>query len=371
MIRLLFLIRSLGQGGAERQLIELVRGLDKSRFDITVATLYPDGELLGELRAVPSIHVESLNKRSRWDVVPVLWRLLTLLRRLRPQIAHGQMDTGNLLALLAGKLSGAKVVWGVRSSFVDFARFDPMSARLYRLTTRLSHHADLIVANSSAGRQHAAANGYETSRMVVIPNGIDVERFTPDAGARKRLRSEWDVADREVLIGIVARFDPLKDHETFLRAAALLAARRDDVRFAIVGGGAEDEATRLRALAGDLGISSRVIWAGARSDVAACYNALDLLVSSSYGEGFSNAIAEAMACGIACVVTDAGDSAWLVEGSGVVVPVKDPEALAGGCEVLLSSDRQARAGAARSRIEDEFSRERLAAATARALETLR
>jgi glycosyltransferase involved in cell wall biosynthesis len=359
MIRLLFLIRSLGQGGAERQLIELVRGLDKSRFDVTVVTLYDKGELLAELRSIPSVRVESLRKRSRWNVIAPLWRLARLLRTLRPQIVHGQMDTGNLLALLAGMLSGAKVVWGVRSSFVDFARFDPLSARLYRLTARLSPLP-----------AHAAANGYDVSRMIVIPNGIDVEQFRPDAIGRERLRDQWGVSAGETLIGIVARFDPLKDHETFLRAAARLAARRDDLRFAVIGGGPEDEAARLRTLAGELGIGSRVIWAGPRSDVAACYNALDLLVSSSYGEGFSNAIAEAMACGIACVVTDVGDSAWLVEGSGVAVPVKDPEALAAGCETLLDSDRRARSAAARKRIVDDFSRERLALATAAELEKL-
>src|SRR5438128_1272138 len=118
-IRLLFLIRSLDRGGAQRQLVELAKGLDKTRFEVTVATFYDGGALRGEIEGADGVAVLSLHKKGRWDLLPFVWRLLQTVRRVRPQVIHGYMGVANELSLLVGRLVGALVVWGLRASDMD------------------------------------------------------------------------------------------------------------------------------------------------------------------------------------------------------------------------------------------------------------
>ena len=152
--------------------------------------------------------------------------------------------------------------------------------------------------------------------MAVIPNGIDTSRFREMPGSGARLRALWGVRDDQILIGLVGRLDYMKDHPTFLRAAAKLTHHNDSVRFVCVGGGPISYAAQLKDLSSELGLHDRIVWAGDQDDMPSVYSALDLLVSSSSGEGFSNVIGEAMACGVPCVVTDVGDSALIVGETG-------------------------------------------------------
>jgi glycosyltransferase involved in cell wall biosynthesis len=165
--------------------------------------------------------------------------------------------------------------------------------------------------------------------MIVIFNGIDVNHFQPDLKTGKIVCQEWGISANTILIGMIGRLHPMKDHSTFLKAAALLIQERQDVRFVCVGREEQqDYAKELYELTNVLGITEQVIWAGARVDMPDVYNALNILVSASaYGEGFSNAIGEAMACGKPCVVTDVGDSASIVGNQGIVVPPGDAQAL--------------------------------------------
>jgi glycosyltransferase involved in cell wall biosynthesis len=229
--------------------------------------------------------------------------------------------------------------------------FVRMNFRLQRLASRF---ADLIIANSEAGREYHLARGIPGRKCIVIHGGVDIDQFKPDRESGKRIREAWGVAEDTLLIGLVARLDPMKDHPTFLKAAALLSRNRADVRFVCVGNGPEDYVAKLHRLAEESGISNRVIWAGERDDMPAVYNALDIACSSSVSEGLPNAIAEAMACGVPCVVTDVGDSALLVGDSGIVVPPNDPQALADGlteCLNLLPSKQRPNP---RLRIQEKF-----------------
>ncbi|MBI1748035.1 MAG: glycosyltransferase [Acidobacteria bacterium] len=355
-----FLIRSLERGGAERQLIELVAGLDKEQFSVTVATFYDTGELGEELDRIDGVRRISLHKRGRWDLVMILWRLWVAVRQAQPQIIHGYLDVANLCGLLMGRLVGAKVVWGVRASNVDLSQYDWLARVAFRLECLLAGWADLIIVNSQAGWDYHLANGFPQQTMVAIPNGISTERFRPDREAGQKVRAEWNVSVDERLIGLVGRLDPMKDHATFLKAAAHLLESRIDVRFVCVGNGPQRLFQQMRALSESLGLDQHVIWAGARDDMRAVYNALDLATSSSsFGEGFSNVIGEAMACGVPCVVTNVGDSRLIVGDTGFVVVPRDPQALADGWNIMLARidrHRQALAEAARRRIINDYSR---------------
>jgi glycosyltransferase involved in cell wall biosynthesis len=172
--------------------------------------------------------------------------------------------------------------------------------------------------------------------MMVVPNGIDIDRFKPDHSAGLRVRDEWGIDEKTVSIGLVGRLDPMKDHTTFLQAVKIFDQKECSVRFVCIGDGKEPYKSEIHSLCMTLGLNGSLIWTGVRSDMPAVYSALDIVTStSSYGEGFSNVIGEAMACGVPCVVTDVGDSAIIVGETGVIVPPEDSQALADGWRRML------------------------------------
>jgi glycosyltransferase involved in cell wall biosynthesis len=371
MIRVFFLIRSLEIGGAERQLIEIVRGLDKKKFGVTVATFYGGGAFRPEMEAIEGVRLVSLGKKGRWDLLPFLASLWKAVRVCRPDILFGDMSPANELGWAMGRMVGAKVVWALQSSYIDFSKYDWLLGFLHRLGALLSGRADLIIANSYAGLRYHEKTGYRCDRMTVIHNGIDTATYRPDPHASARVRAEWKIETGQRLIGIVARLDPMKDHPTFLRAAAILSRQRPDARFVCIGDGRAAYAEGLRELAASLGVG--VIWAGARTDMPAVFNALDLACCSSNSEGFPNAVAEAMACGVPCVATNVGDLSLLVGDTGVIVPPGDPAALAVGMTKMLArleAGAEECRRAARDRVGTEFGVDRLSEKTAAALTSL-
>lgn len=362
-MKILFLTRSLDIGGAERQLVLLARGLHQRGHDVAVALFYSGGPLEADLKEA-SVRILPLNKRGRWDVLGFLMRLVRTVLRERPDLLHSYIS--NLVTVVVKPFrSSMRIVWGIRCSYVDFNRYDWLFRASYVVACWLSRSADLIIANSHAGRRSHVADGYPKDKTVVIPNGIDTARFFPNPEARERIRAQWGVARDESLIGLVGRLDPMKDHETFLQAAVLLLQERKQVRFVCVGDGASDYRATLQDRAHALGLSDRVMWIGTQSQVADVYNALDLLVNSSYGEGFANVLGEAMACGVPCVATDVGDSGLVIGDAGLLVPPKDPAALKTAMQQVL--DRKPCAAEIRRRIVEHFSLENLVLATERTL----
>jgi glycosyltransferase involved in cell wall biosynthesis len=370
-LRIALLIRSLDYGGAEMQATVLANGLAHLGHAVSLLVFYPGGPLFE--RVSSGVTVRCLDKRGRWDVIGFLRSLFRVLDEEQPDVLCAQMPVANLLACLTRLRSPKlKVIWGVRASD---ARYDWLAQVSYWFECRFSGCPDLIIANSTAGRRYAVSCGFpDNDRFVVIPNGIDVEHFRPDSRLRGAVRAEWGILPDETLVGIVARLDPMKDHPSFLEAAAILARRERGVRFISVGTGPETYAASLREQARGLGLKEKMIWAGPRGDLPAIYNALDLLVSSSaFGEGFSNVLGEAMACGVPCVATDVGDAREVLGDTGTVVPPSNPEALAAGIMVMLERLRFERASLGarvRQRIAENFSAEKFVERTKVALETM-
>jgi glycosyltransferase involved in cell wall biosynthesis len=358
--KVVFLIRDLNYGGAQRQLVTLVKALHQEDcLDVTVLHFYSGGPLLKDLidRGIPTI---SLEKQERWDVLGFFSRLFWHLKRIQPDVLHGYLGESNIAAIFMKPFfPSTRIIWGIRGSNTPSGRYGWLGNLLSLLERLLSSFTDLIIVNSHTGKTDYLDRGYAPDKMVVISNGIDTERFQPDSEAGAKVRSEWGISENTILIGLVGRLSPMKDHPTFLQAAALLSKEREDVRFVCVGVGDENYAKELYQLADDLGISEKIIWAGGRSDMPAVFNALNIACSSSSdGEGFPNVVGEAMACGVPCVVTDVGDSAWIVGDKGIVVPPKNPEALAAGWNSLLNlalTDKLALAEKARKTIVEKFS----------------
>ncbi len=369
--RVVFLIRRLDRGGAERQLIELACGLNKNKFDVTILTWYSGGGFVSAITPQSGIKLVCLNKGGRWDIVGFLSRLIRTTRRLAPHIVHGYMGGANELSVIAGRASGARVVWGLRASGLQAGGVsDSLRERcLFYAGAVLSPQADRIIANSQGARWFHAAAHYCDKRITVISNGINTQLFSIFPEQRKMVRDEWGVGDDEILIGRAARLAPMKDYPSFLRAAAPVSLAQPNAKFACIGDGTD--CAQLRQIAAAEGIADRVIWAGGRSDMPAVYNALDICVSSSaFSEGFPNAVAESMACGTPCVATDVGDSALLVGNVGIVVPAGNPDAIANGILRMISDRLQYPRELVRRRITENFSSEHLAARTEAEFEKL-
>jgi glycosyltransferase involved in cell wall biosynthesis len=354
--RILFLIRALTIGGAERQIVELANALGAEGFAVGLATLYDEGPLdaaVGRAR----VRRHRLGKTGRWDLVRPIWRLVRLLRQERPDILYAFLPAQNVLAaLLQPVVPAMHLVFALRSS-LDYQRADWLQRLVHALEALLARRARLIIANSQAGRQAARARGIAADRVIVIGNLIDTERFRPDAEAGTRQRTAWGIDPMAPLIGMAARLDPMKGHPTFLAAAALLRRERPETRFVLMGDGPPAYAGTLRAEARRLDLDAALVWAGEIRDMPAAYNALDLAtLSSDEGEGFPNAVAEAMACGVPVVATATGDTAEIVGPGGLVVPPRDPMALATAWAQLLDSDSAAFGRLARQHILGAFDR---------------
>jgi glycosyltransferase involved in cell wall biosynthesis len=224
------------------------------------------------------------------------------------------------------------VVFGVRGSDLDDMPKDALARLAMRLQHLLARRARLTVANSDAAGRELRERGYPASRVRVVRNGIDPSDFAADPGDRARWRARLGVADDEQLVATVARMDRQKDAGTFLRAAA--RAARPGRRFAWFGDG--PLRPQVQSLARSLGIDLLV--PGALHDMRAAYPAIDVFtLTSAWGEAFSNAFAEALAAGRACVVTDTGDHASACA-VATVVPPADPAALARGWERAAPGD---------------------------------
>lgn len=374
----LFVINSLAAGGAERQLTELVRNMDKTRFEVHVAVFYAPsakkgGELWPEMAAIPGATLHDLRKRKGpLGYLTTLPRLAALILSIKADILHGYLE-GNLPVLLLGGILRKRVVWGIRRSFTDLSKLGHLSMSLLKLRIRLARYTDLMIFNSQTSLANHEAMGMKGAVTCVIPNGFDVHRFRPDPAQRAAQRAAWGIPQEAPLVGIVGRLDEVKDHPTFLRAAAQLAKERPEVRFVCVGRGSESYAEHLRNLADSLGLAGKVHWAGVSREMPSAYNALDALALTSTDEGFPNVIGEAMATGVPCVATRVGDAALLVGELGFVATPGDAEAIHQGLRALLGEsqeDRRLRSAACRNRIVETYNLESLARRTEAQLEAL-
>jgi glycosyltransferase involved in cell wall biosynthesis len=352
MTTVLHVISGLRLGGADRMLTETAIGLQHRGLAQHVVSLRGRGQYADDLEAA-GVPVSAFDIISAPRALAALWRLRQLVHRIQPDIIQGWMHHGDLAALMAHLIargrSHRRLCWNIRASNIEDARY----TKLIRACGWFSRWPDVIVANSEAGAKFHTAHGYRPRRIVVIPNGIDTDKFCPAPVVRSTLRAELGLGDKVVAVH-VARVDPMKDHATFLAAMASLP----DIFGLLVGAGTET-----------LVCPANVHALGVRRDVEGIYAAADLVVSSSaFGEGFSNVLAEGMSTGLVPVATDVGDAGRIVGPTGHVVAPRNPELLAAAIktEAAFSPDQRRNRGLqARARIVGSFARARAIEAYAR------
>jgi glycosyltransferase involved in cell wall biosynthesis len=362
-ISVLLLINSLGCGGAETMLYRLLSKMDRRRFSpqaVTLIDVHPP-LIADKIRAL-GIPVRSLGMRPGGIPSPTaLLRLIRWLRQEPPDVIQTWQYYSDLAGAVAARLAGnIPVAWGIRHSTLNDQEYKRRTILTAAMCARLSRWLpQRIVCCSEASREVHAALGYAADKIVVIPNGYDLESFKPDPAARRSVRNELKIPDDAPVIGLVSRFHPQKDHRNFFKAAGMLNRDRPDVHYLLCGDDVTWENRELLNMIEEAGIVSRCRLLGLRDDLPRLTAAFDIAsMSSCSGEGFPNVVSEAMSCGVPCVVTDVGDAALIVEHTGFVVPPKNSSALAAAWSKMLDLGPEGRnhlGMAARQRIAERFS----------------
>ncbi|HID24056.1 MAG TPA: glycosyltransferase [Planctomycetaceae bacterium] len=337
-LRVCHVIGSLDAGGAQAMLVKVLSRLGDRSVDSQVVSLMKRGPMGQPLRRL-DVPVSFLGVRTLGDVPRAVLRLSRLLADLQPDVVQTWLYYSDLVGGLAAKLAPSRppVVWNIRTNALVAGIHRPSLLTTARMCAWLSSSLPArIVVNSVSGLQWHARFGYDRSRLQLIRNGFDTERFRPSELARRAIRRQLGLPDSVRLVGMISSVRPQKDHATFLDAAALLAHQLPDVRFLLCGDGAVWQNESLRLMIEQRRLTDRIHLLGLRGDMPVVQASLDVAVLASVVEGFPNAIGEAMACGVPCVVTDVGDSADLVGDVGFVVPRGDAVGLAQRCRELLT-----------------------------------
>lgn len=360
-IHIVHVITTLATGGAEMMLYKVLRNLDYSTFRCSVIVLSQGGKIQRLIQDL-GVEVHTPRFRSVLSFPFAFHNLVKILRKLNPDIIQGWLNHGNVLSQLSAPFLKYKVpiCWNVRQSLSSISHYKKWHTRLFiRLGSLLSGSAKLIIYNSLTGRAQHENFGFCPDRATYIPNGFDLSDFQPAWGAKEKFRSSIGLPVDAFLIGLIARDRPMKDHETFLAAAAELSKLRPEVRFVLAGGGMSYDNHRIASLIEKHAIAPVVHLLGEFDSARHIIPGLDIVtLTSAWGEGFPNVVGEAMACGVPCVVTDVGDCARILGSAGKLFQPRDIQGLIAGWEYYLNMDQlslKALAVASRRKIEEQYS----------------
>lgn len=336
-MKILHLITGLDVGGAEMMLLNLLKQGSFASSTSRVVSLTGIG-VLGKRIQQLGIEVIPLGMKPGRPDIRGFWRFVRLLRQDPPDLVQTWMYHADLLGALAAVITGnIPVVWGVHHTLDGKQPVSKATLRVLRLNAFLSRWLPRrVLCCAESARQAHIKVGFASEKMIVIPNGIDIQEFHPDPKAHSDVCRELNLDPGTQVIGMFARFHPQKDHQTFARAAGLLHASMPDVHFLLAGDGITPANQSLEACFQAAGVLDRVHLLGLRNDMPRLMAAVTISsLSSAYGEALPLVVAESMACGIPCVVTDIGDSRLLVGNTGRIVPPGDPTALAKAWEEIL------------------------------------
>lgn len=360
-------ITGLNCGGAEAALFRLCMILQARGREQVVVSLMDRG-VFADLLEENGVRIVCLDMPRGRVTLSGLCALYRLLREVRPAVVQTWMYHADLVGGVIARLAGIRtVVWGLHNAMLA-PESNSLTTRLVaRLCALLSRRIPVAIISCSAkAAEENARLGYARERMEIIPNGYPIDEFKPDPEAGAALRQSLDIAPDVFVVGMVARYEPPKDHATLLAALRLLDCRARGLVCVLAGEGILPGNDVLMHDVEGVGPTTRIVLLGRRSDIPAVMNMLDLHVLSSLQEAFPNVLGEAMACGVPCIGTDVGDIALILEDTGWLFPPRDVAALVSAMTVAEKEWRerpyewQRRKAACRARITTEFGMERMA-----------
>jgi glycosyltransferase involved in cell wall biosynthesis len=348
-MKIVHLITGLGLGGAERQLKALISGGSQESLLQHIVISLKDEGIIGKQLRKEGVQLYCLNLHK--SMVGV-WHLYKILRREKPDVLQTWLYHADLMGLIVGKLARIpRIVWNIRCSNMDLSQYQKLTTFVVKTLKTLSRFPDAVVTNSQSGQEFHTKLGYKPRQWIRIPNGIDTDLFQPNPIFRNELRQALDIPEDAIVVGMLGRVDPMKDHPTFLKAMAPLSQSANNLYCVLAGKGTKEATWPI--------IPSNLRRLGLWENAPEFLNSLDILVlSSSFGEGFPNVVGEAMACEIPTITTDVGDAATLVQTPEQIVPPKDVDGLTLALKRLLalsSAERKAIGQKSRQRILNSYS----------------
>jgi glycosyltransferase involved in cell wall biosynthesis len=354
--KIIHMIVGLGNGGAERMLYNLISSQEKERYNIEVISMTQKGKY-GPLIEEQGIKVHELNMNKGIMNFRALFKCLSLVKG--ADVLQTWMYHADLLGFFVGKINKVpKIIWGIRHSNLDLDKNKKLTVLIAKINSILSKYVDSIVSCSIVATQSHVKFGYKKNKIVTIPNGFDLKQFKYNQNAKKEICNQLNIEEDNKIISMVGRWHILKDHKNLIKAFYQLTNNTNlKIKLLLVGPDINNSNQELVSLIRKYNLGANILLLGVRGDIPNIMSASDLLISSSSGEGFPNVIGEAMACGTICVVTDVGDSAYIVGDTGFVVPSQNSEALASailkGLE-LNAKDTKCKSERAKFRVEQEF-----------------
>lgn len=358
-IRIQHVINSLSVGGAQMMLLKLLSRLDRTRFSPEVISLTNHEELASNFVDL-DIPLWSLGMKRGFPNPYYLLKLAKYLQSRKPDLIQTWMYHADLLGGMAALLANKPpVIWNVRHSNLD-TKIDKKTTILTAKACALSSRylpTRIVCCAHKASQTHVQL-GYDLTKMCVIPNGFDVNKFCPSAESHLHVRKELGIPEQAVIIGFVSRFHPMKDHQGFIHSAAILKKYYQDVHYVLCGDDVVWENSALSEPIRTLGLGDVFHLLGRRADIPRLTTSFDIAaLPSACGEAFSNSIGEAMASGVPCAVTDVGDAAYIVGDSGIVVPPRRADEMAEAWLklILMGAERRRDLGLrARQRVLEHF-----------------
>lgn len=326
-MKIIHIITGLEDGGAEGVLYRLVTNDEENKH--VVISLMDEGKY-GVLLQKQNIKVYTLNMNEKFRLPVSLFNLTNIMKLEKPDVVQTWMSHADLIGGIVAKISGNdNIVWNIRHTKLNNnLRNLKTNAVIYTNMALSKFLPKKIICCSYQTYEDFEKNGYDSNKMVVINNGYDFTHFYRDSELRSDIRAKLNIPEDMLVFGRVARYGVNKNHLGLLESMSLIKDRLPEFKLLLVGKGLDNKNIELVKKIEELDLSTNVILLGQRNDIPSIMNALDIHISnSSSGEGFPNALTEAMACGTVCIATDVGDSKYIIGDNGWIVQPSDSKAL--------------------------------------------
>lgn len=317
-MKILHIITGLDGGGAEKTLLKICQKSYNSNNIHSVISLQTDGVLLRDFQS-SGINVNNFNfNKNILDIFEII-KLFFFIKKFKPNIVMTWLYHADFIGLLMKFYfkDSFKLIWNIRCSDINFNNYSNITKYLFHALKKYSHIPNTITFNSFKGKEFHLSQGYINGNIKIIPNFVDTKYWKFSEIERKEIRDKLIIDKNTFLIANIGRYDPQKDHNTFVESAKILIKKGLDIKFLIIG-----KNTNNINIQKD--IRDYFIILDYQKEIKKYYSALDLLIlSSSYGEGFSNVILESMSMSIPCIVSNVGDNKRIVSNDKYVFEKKD------------------------------------------------
>ncbi|HLQ82381.1 MAG TPA: glycosyltransferase [Pseudogracilibacillus sp.] len=349
MIKITHIITGLNIGGAEKMLYKLLQNMNEKNYKIEVIVLQDKGFYGPKIEEL-GIKVHEIKMKNIPRVKDIM-KIRKLIKN--ADVVQSWMYHADLINYLATRFLKKKVIWGIRRTNLNKKENKKSTLLIAKLNALLSRRANLVISCSIAAKKTHINFGYSENKVIVIPNGFEMDKIYKDIVARSEIRDEMEIENKQVILSI-GRWNIAKDHKNLIHAYKKV--ENTNTHLVLIGPNITEDNVELIEIIKESKIKNYSLL-GPQSNINDYLSAADIYVSSSKSEGFPNVIGEAMACELPCVVTDAGDSEYIVGDVGITVPIENSEELAKGIEEMLSltnEERKKLGKKSRKRIKDNF-----------------